>query len=244
MRIKADAGAFSDEGFKEICAINFDYGISCGMRIICPEDSDYPDRLKNIYDPPLCLYIKGRLPDETKPVIAVVGTRKCTEYGLRTARYFGKAFTESGFRVISGMALGIDSCVQREVLANGGETFAVLGSGADVPYPYRNKDLYARLINRGGIISEIPPAGQPEAVNFPRRNRIISALSDGVLVIEAYYRSGSLITANYGLEQGKEVFAVPGRIDDPSSAGCLDIIRSGATPVTGINDILCAFNMT
>ncbi len=228
----------SDPRFKEECLKNFEKAEGGGMKILCPEDEDYPENLKNIYLPPLCLYYYGRLPDEKRKTVAVVGCRNCTDYGLRMADYFGEGLSRHGIQIVSGMALGIDGRVQRQVLDRGGETFGVLGSGADVIYPKNNADLYERLKKQGGIISEIPPGGEPVAVNFPRRNRLIAGLSNAVLVIEAPYRSGSLITVNYGVEQGKEIMAVPGRIDDPMSAGCLDVIKSGAAAVTSIDDAI------
>lgn len=228
--------ALMDTGFKEKCLRNYEDAVNKGILITCPDDKDYPSGLRNIFTPPLCIYCIGHLPK--KGAIAVVGSRNCSEYGKRTAVYFGKGLAKVGTEVISGMARGIDGIVQRAVLDEGGVTYAVLGSGVDVIYPKQNEDLYNRITEKGGVISEQPPGTPPVAVNFPRRNRLISAFSSGILLIEAGFRSGSLITVNYGLEQGKEIMAVPGRIDDRLSEGCLDMIKSGAVPVTCVDDVI------
>ncbi len=231
--------SYNENGdLREKCIRSYEKAVETGIGILCPEDNDYPDELRNLFTPPVCLYYLGKMPDKDRLRVAVVGARNCTDYGVRMTEYFAKGLAKHGIDVISGMAAGIDGIAQRTVIANGGTSFAVLGSGVDVVYPRSNMDIYMKLKEKGGIISEIPPGGAPVAANFPARNRIISGLSDAVLVIEAAYRSGSLITVNYGLEQGKEVMAVPGRIDDVMSAGCLDVIRSGATPVTSVNDVL------
>jgi DNA processing protein len=226
----------TEEGFKNCCVKSFEDALNSKAAIICPEDPGYPEALKEIYTPPLCLYYLGNLP--TGKSLAVVGARNCSDYGFRMAGYFGGGLAKAGIEVISGMARGIDGAAQRAALNEGGKSFAVLGSGVDVIYPGENRDIYERMIQKGGVISEFPPGEPPNAANFPRRNRIISALAEGILLIEASYRSGSLITVNYGLEQGKEIMAVPGRIDEKFSEGCLDIIKSGATPVTSVKDVL------
>ncbi len=238
IKLKGDPSELFEAGFFKNARENYEKAKAKGIRIICPEDSDYPEGLKNIYIPPLCIYLIGRLPENKSPLVAIVGSRNCTDYGARTAEYFANELAGYGIGIISGMAKGIDGIAQRAAIRRGGEGIAVLGSGVDVIYPYENRDIYEALSSKGGIISEVPPGEPPVPSNFPRRNRIISALSDGILVIEAALRSGALITANYGLEQGKEIMAVPGRIDDAMSAGCLDIIRSGAIPVTSVGDVI------
>ncbi len=228
------------QDFKDQCMKSFEEAINRKICILCPEDEDYPEELREIYTPPLCLYYIGELPKGK--TLAVVGSRNCSDYGIRMANYFGGGLAKAGVNVISGMARGIDGAAQRAALDARGKVFAVLGSGVDVVYPRENRDIYDRIIKTGGVLSEVPPGEAPIATNFPKRNRIISALSSGILLIEASFRSGSLITVNYGLEQGREVMAVPGRIDDRLSEGCLDVIKSGATPVTSVKDVLFSMN--
>jgi DNA processing protein len=227
-----------NDAFKTECIKTYETAVKRGIEILCPEDVGYPEELKQLYAPPVCLYYLGKMPERERIRVAVVGARNCTDYGVRMAEYFAKGLAKHGIDVISGMAAGIDGVAQRAVLDNGGTSYAVLGSGVDIVYPGVNRDIYERLKKNGGLLSEIPPGGAPRAANFPARNRILAGLSDAVLVIEAAFRSGSLITVNYGLELGKEIMAVPGRIDDVMSAGCLDVIKSGATPVTSVNDVL------
>lgn len=199
-----------------------------GIRYIWAGEPDYPERLKKIEDPPFGLYVKGRLPEERKPTVGIVGTRMASAYGRMQARHFAASLAAEGVQIISGMARGIDGIAGRGALDEGDDSFAVLGGGVDVCYPKENRDLYEALADRGGLISEYRPGLQPQNRFFPSRNRIISGLSDILLVIEARERSGTLITVDRALEQGKDVWALPGRIDDRNSAGCNELIRQGA----------------
>ena len=189
---------------------------------------DYPYRLKNIGDPPLILFYKGKLPDDERPCVAIVGARECSLYGEKTASMFARELSSAGVQIISGMARGVDGISQRGSISVGGNTFGVLGCGVDVIYPEENKDLFADILKDGGILSEFEPGTEPLRQYFPSRNRIISGLSDIVLVVEARKRSGTYITVTQALEQGREVFAVPGRITDALSDGCNNLIAAGA----------------
>ena len=192
-------------------------------------NSDYfPLRFEGLSDVPQGLYCIGSLPDDNVPSVAVVGARSCSSYGRRTAFALGKFLAEHGVQVISGMAMGIDSSAQEGALAAGGKTFAVLGCGVDICYPRTSYAVYDALAVRGGIIAEVEPGTKPLAYNLPRRNRIISALSDIVIVVEAREKSGSLITVDCALEQGRTVYAVPGRLGDRLSDGCNYLIAQGA----------------
>lgn len=213
-----------------------------GIRFISLEHPEFPERLKKIADPPFGLFLKGRLPSEEKRSVGIVGARKCSFYGRRMAERLAAAFAECGAQVISGMALGIDGYAQAAALEAGGESFAVLGCGADVCYPARNQGLYRRLGEAGGILSEYPPGREPLALHFPIRNRLISGLSDVLLVIEAKERSGSLITADLALEQGKDIYAVPGRAGDVLSAGCNRLISQGAGIVLSEKELVSSLN--
>lgn len=192
-------------------------------------EKEYPSRLKVIYDPPYALYVKGTLPSDMQHSAAIVGARNCTPYGEKYALEYGKKLAECGIQVISGLARGVDGTGQRGALMGGGNTFAVLGSGVDICYPQNHMGLYLDILKHGGgILSELPPGTPPLPQHFPRRNRIISALSDVVLVIEAKERSGSLITADLALEQGKDVYALPGPVNSSLSQGCNRLIYQGA----------------
>ncbi len=198
----------------------------------------YPERLKKIPDAPSVLYYKGRLPDDELPAAAVIGARACSEYGKYAAREFGYKLAAAGIQIISGLAMGIDGISQEAALKAGGESFGVLGCGVDICYPRSNRALYERLEKKGGLISEYPPGTEPKAGLFPPRNRIISGLADLVLVIEAREKSGTLITVDMALEQGREVFAMPGRITDALSGGCNRLICQGAGLAASPEDIL------
>ena len=191
-------------------------------------DEEYPKKLLDIPDSPLGLWYKGSLPDEELPSVAVIGARECSEYGEAVAKNIGIAMGQAKVQVISGMARGIDGISQQAALSEGGRSFAVLGSGADICYPPSNKKLYDSLSERGGIISLYPPGEPAVPKNFPPRNRIVSGLADAVIVIEARQKSGTLITVDMALEQGREVYAVPGRITDRLSDGCNGLIGQGA----------------
>lgn len=207
-----------------------------GIEFITILDDNYPGRLRQIYDRPMALFVKGRLPEEDRPTAAVIGARSCTYYGRTEAEYLGRELAEKGVQIVSGLAYGVDAAGHRGVLKAGGAAFAVLGSGIDNCYPRENWSLYNAIPERGGVISEYGPGSSAEAWHFPVRNRIISGLSDAVIVVEARKRSGSLITVGLALEQGKEVFALPGRVTDPLSAGCNELIRAGASILTGPED--------
>ena len=213
-----------------------------GIRILTLEDERYPVRLKNIPDPPLVLYYKGTLPDlDAVPAIGVVGTRKASAYGITTARQLGWQIAKCGGAVVSGFAAGIDGAAMEGALMAGGTVVGVLGCGVEQIYPKSNRGLFARMVDDGCIISEYPPGTPPNKWNFPRRNRIISGLSSGVLVVEAPEKSGSLITARLAGEQGRDVFVVPGNVDLPTFAGSYHLLREGATPVNSGWDILCEY---
>jgi DNA processing protein len=199
---------------------------------------DFPKRLLNIPDPPFGLFYKGRLMRDDTPAVAVIGARKCSEYGRVMAERFAMGFAANGINVISGMALGVDGISQRAALKANGSSYAVLGGGVDMVYPKANELLYIELVEKGGVISEYPPGVQPRPALFPPRNRIISALSDVVLVVEAAPKSGTVITVDMALEQGREVYAVPGRCSDELSLGCNQLLRQGANPATSPEDII------
>lgn len=198
-----------------------------GIFFTCRGESDYPSRLMDIPDPPEGIYYRGKLPEERLSV-AVVGARDCSEYGARVAEELGRYLGEQGVQVISGMARGIDGISQAAALSAGGSSFAVLGSGVDVCYPTSNRALYEKLLDRGGILSSYPPGTAPLSTNFPPRNRIVSGLADALVVVEAREKSGTLITVDMALEQGREVYVAPGRITDRLSDGCNRLLRQGA----------------
>ena len=209
------------------------------IRELTPLDKEYPERLRQIQNPPTTLYIKGQLPPDDLPTVAIIGSRTSTEYGIDVARTFGRVLASRGVGIVSGMALGADSAGQWGALDGKGSTYAVLGCGINICYPARNYRLYDEILkNGGGIMSEVPLDSPPLPKQFASRNRIISALSDIVIVIEARERSGTFITVNNALEQGKQVFALPGRITDPLSKGCLQLIKEGAEILTSPEDIL------
>ena len=200
-----------------------------GQRILTIQDAGYPQRLRNIFDPPLVLYVKGRMPviDE-EAAVAVVGTRDCTPYGTASAERLSQELAACGAVVVTGLARGVDSAAARGALRAGGTVVGVTGSGLDVVYPPENGDLYADVAAAGVLLSEYPPGSPPDKHHFPARNRIMSGLSVASLVVEAPDRSGALITARLALEQGREVYAVPGPISAPASTGCNRLIRDGA----------------
>ena len=209
-----------------------------GISFVSALEKGFPDKLREIPDPPFGIYYKGKMPGETEPAAAIIGARLASGYGREQARRFGRQISARGIAVISGMARGIDGIAQKAALDAGGKSYAVLGCGVDICYPEENRELYERLQQQGGVLSEYPPGMQPIAKLFPPRNRIISGLSDLVLVIEARKRSGTLITVDMALEQGREVYALPGRVSDALSDGCNRLIRQGAGPATCPQDIL------
>ena len=208
-----------------------------GISFVSALEEGFPDKLREIPDPPFGIYYKGKMPGEKEPAAAIIGARLASGYGREQARRFGRQIGACGIAVISGMARGIDGIAQKAALDAGGKSYAVLGCGVDICYPEENRELYERLQQQGGILSEYPPGMQPIAKLFPPRNRIISGLSDLVLVIEARKRSGTLITVDMALEQGREVYALPGRVSDALSDGCNRLIRQGAGPATCPQDI-------
>lgn len=215
---------------------------AANITLICPDDASYPVLLSQIPDPPLVLYISGTLEPRDLNAVAIVGSRRCSLYGREQAERFGYLLAGAGYTVVSGGARGIDSAAHRGALtAAGGRTIAVLGCGIDVPYPPENASLFKQIAAAGALISEFPLGTPPLAEHFPRRNRIVSGLSRGTLVIEADERSGALITARQAVEEhGRNVFALPGRVDNRLSIGPHRLIREGATLITGIEDIVDA----
>ncbi len=204
-----------------------------GYRVITMNDGEYPARLRNIADPPIVLYVRGRLPvlDE-EAVIAVVGTRSCTPYGIKAAERMGYELSRHGCLVVSGLAKGIDTAAAKGALRAGGRVVGVIGAGLDIVYPPENKKLYEDVAGVGAILSEYPPGSPAVGDHFPQRNRIMSGISVGVAVIEAPLKSGALITATLALDQGRDVFALPGNVDSPSCEGSNRLLREGAVLVT------------
>ena len=211
-----------------------------GVRVLTAESPDFPASLKTIPGPPALLYVRGELQTRDTLAIAIVGSRQCTHYGLRTAERLGGSLARIGFTVVSGLARGIDAAAHRGALAAGGRTIAVLASGVGNIYPPEHKDLAEQVIKSGALVSEMPTSFEPIAGLFPQRNRIISGLSLGVIVVEAAQRSGALITATHAKEQDREVFAVPGPVDSVASRGCHALLRDGATLVESADDVLDA----
>ena len=213
-----------------------------GLRIVTREDTEYPDRLRGIFDPPLLLYVQGRMPVfDDEVALAMVGTRDCSQYGARVAENLGFELASQGALVVSGLAKGLDALCLQGALRAGGFTAAVIGGGHDIPYPYENRYLYEDIAATGVILSEYPPGTEHKGSHFPVRNRIISGLCLGTVVIEAPRRSGALITAHTALEQGRDVFAVPGPIDAPASEGSNHLLLEGAIPALSAAGILAEY---
>lgn len=204
---------------------------------------DYPKRLLPFRDRPAWLYKRGRFPDESRPTAAIIGARSCSIYGRQVAEYLGSSLAKNDIQVISGLAAGIDGAGHRGALREGKDTYGILGSGINICYPKEHYPLYEQMSLTGGIISECHLGEKPAACNFPMRNRIISGLSDVIIVVEAREKSGSLITVEFALEQGKEVFAVPGPITEGLSRGCNRLIRAGANVLTSPEDVLEYFQI-
>jgi len=215
-----------------------------GGDLLTQEDPDFPEGLRTIPYPPPFLYIKGRLTNQDRMAVAVVGTRKPSNYGRKVSYRLGRELSLKGVTVVSGLARGIDTAAQRAAVENGGRTLAVLGCGLDVVYPPENGQLYEAIPRCGALISEFPLGTPPEGRNFPVRNRLISGLALGVVIVEAGSQSGTHITARYALEQGREIFAVPGPIDSPNSAGPHYWIQQGARLVGGVEDILTELRLS
>jgi DNA processing protein len=215
-----------------------------GVKVLTFHDKEYPSRLKEIYDYPPILYIRGSLLPQDEWCLAIVGTRRATVYGRQVAEEIAADLARSGITIVSGLAKGVDSVAHRSALEAGGRTIAIFGCGLDIVYPAENANLARDIIQNGAIISEYPLGTRPRADNFPRRNRIMSGLSLGVLVVEADETSGAMITARLALEQNREVFAAPGSILSPASRGTNRLIQEGAKLVRNYTDILEELNLT
>lgn len=209
-----------------------------GIKFVCRQSPDFPERLRDIPDAPFGIYVLGQLPGQQERSVALIGARNCSGYGAHMAAELGKELARAGVQVISGMAKGIDGISQQSALNAGGKSFAVLGSGVDVCYPASNRTLYSRLKEAGGILSEYPPGTVPRPERFPPRNRIISGLADTVIVVEAREKSGTLITVDMALEQGREIYCLPGRTTDKLSEGCNRLIAQGAGIFVSVEDFL------
>jgi DNA processing protein len=226
---EADAGAI---------AAALQWAAADGHAVLTLADADYPQPLLETPDPPALLYLRGRRELLARPGLAMVGSRSATPQGVSNAEQFARAFSSAGLTIVSGLALGIDAAAHRGGLDAPGSTIAVLGTGADILYPQRNRELGERIARDGLILSEFPLGTPPNAGNFPRRNRVIAGLARGCLVVEAALASGSLITARLAAEQGREVFAIPGSIHSPHSKGCHALIKQGAKLVESAQDLL------
>jgi DNA processing protein len=224
---------WADQEYKRVCAAN--------IQLLCCDDPLYPSLLLNIHDVPILLYCLGDLDSLNFPALAIVGSRIPTDYGRNISTKFGRQLAGNGFAVVSGLAQGIDGQAHYGALEANGKTIAVLGCGLDVVYPRKHARLYRQIEEQGLLLSEYPLGSPPEKFRFPARNRIISGLSLGVVIVEAAVRSGALITARLALEQNREVFAVPGRIDSPKSEGPHGLLRQGAVLVRSVEDILAEF---
>ena len=211
---------------------------SAGITLLRYIDAEYPERLRAIADPPPVLYVKGALAASDERAMAIVGSRSASDYGRRVARDLARGLAQHGFTVVSGLARGIDGMAHDTALNSGGRTVAVLGSGVERAYPPEHDKLYQRIADQGAIVSELPIGTKPLAFNFPARNRLISGLSLGVVVVEATEKSGSLITASLATDQGREVFAVPGEVGSSRSRGAHRLIRQGAKLVETVDDII------
>jgi len=241
---KESLAALSGEGrqhLEELANKEIERAAEKNIVIIPCDDPLYPALLKNIHDPPVVLYVLGAPELLTCRGMGIVGSRAATHYGKDIAQQMAGSLSRQGFTIISGLALGIDTAAHNGALAAEGKTIAVLGCGLDIVYPPSNHNLYKRIASAGAVVSEYPLGTKPDSFRFPARNRIISGLSLGIVVVEAANRSGSLITASHALEQGREVFAVPGRIDSVKSAGTHTLLQQGAKLVHSINDIVEEF---
>jgi len=227
----------SFDGWEKV-DIELDKAAKSGARVVALADPEYPALLREIHDPPPCLYVKGALISYDKFAVAVVGTRIPTPYGRHITRKITKDLAMKGLTIVSGGARGIDTEAHRGALSARGRTVAVLGCGIDVVYPPENKELFGLIAEGGALVTEYPMGVKPDPTNFPPRNRIISGMSMGVVVVEAAGDSGSLITATYGLEQGREIFAVPGSVTSDVSRGTNSLIKKGARLIEGAGDII------
>lgn len=233
------AKAITNENYKQNLNQFIEYMEKYNIKIVTIYDKEYPNKLRNIYDPPTTLFVKGNTEILNNDSIAIIGCRNCSTYGKEVAKKMAYELSSSNISIISGMAKGIDSYAHIGALNRNGKTIAVLGSGLDRIYPKENIKLYDEIIeNNGAVISEYIIGTNPEKMNFPARNRIISGLSDGVIVVEAKKKSGTLITVDFALEQGKNIYVVPGNITNPNSSGTNELIKQGAKCITNINDVL------
>jgi len=238
IRIKNRATAVIEYTGKYDLEREYEILLKKNIKMVTYDEADYPRRLKAIPNPPYGIYYKGILPEEDTPSVAIIGARDCSEYGTFTANAFGESLAKEGVNIISGMARGIDGIGQRGALNANGRTYAVLGCGVDVCYPQGNIKLYNEIIKTGGVLSTFPPGTGVLKRNFPERNRIVAGLADLVLVIEARQKSGTFITVDIALKQGKDVYAIPGRLTDRLSDGCNMLIREGAGVALSPEDIL------
>ncbi len=212
-----------------------------GCHVVTQDDAEYPEMLRQIYDPPIALYVKGTLTAADKNGVAIVGSRQTTHYGIEVARKFGYQLAYVGVTVVSGGARGIDTAAHQGALSAQGRTICVLGSGINIVFPPENAELFARIAESGAVVSQYPFNRQADRQSFAIRNRIVAGMTLGTVVVEANLTSGALITANFAVEYGRQVFAVPGRIDSPRSKGCHDLIKKGAKLCEGAEDILSEF---
>ena len=240
-RRKQIVSVLEDNNLRNTAQKSYENAKNKGIKMACRDSEEFPERLRHIFLPPFILYYYGELPKDTAPALAVIGARNCSVYGKEIAAGFSGRLSAAGIQIISGMARGIDGAAQRTAINEVGRAYAVLGSGVDVCYPRENKLLYNKLQEQGGVISEEVPGTEPASWNFPKRNRIISGLSDAILVVEARENSGSLITVSYALEQGKDVYAVPGSIYEKLTEGTNRLIQEGAYLVREPEDILQGF---
>ena len=212
-----------------------------GCRVLCMEDEEYPPLLREIYDPPIVLYVKGSLKPGDRNALAIVGSRQTTAYGNEIARRFAYQLAYTGVTVVSGGARGIDTSAHQGALAAGGRTVAVLGTGINLVFPPENRDLFERIAATGAVMTQFPFNRPADKQSFPIRNRIVAGMTIGTIVVEANLTSGAMITANFATDYGRQVFAVPGRIDSPRSKGCHDLIKNGAKLCEGLDDVLPEF---
>lgn len=248
--IKSMTNMHEDDIYKFIKTRNIDKvyeyiekAYKLGAKYITYKSSKYPELLKKIDLPPIGFYVLGELPEDNLPKVAFVGSRRCTEYGSSCCYNISKELAGKNIVIVSGMATGIDSMAHKGAIDAGGKTIAVVGTGIDVCYPSNNRGLMENIIKNGCVISEFPLGTKPNSYNFPQRNRIISGLSQAVAVIEAASRSGTLITANFALDYGRDVFALPGNITSKFSEGTNNLIKEGAFPLTSGKDILEVLNI-
>lgn len=216
-----------------------DYINKNNIKLLNIYDDKYPERLKNIYDPPIMLLIEGNINILNENIISIIGCRECSDYGKDVSYYFSKELSKANFIIASGFAKGIDSYAHYGAVNRNKQTIAILGCGLDIIYPKQNEKLYYKILeNQGAIISEYPIGTKPLKNNFPSRNRIISGISNGIIVVEAKEKSGTLITVDFALEQGKTVYTIPGNVTSCNSYGTNELIKHGAKPATRVSDIL------